>query len=121
MWTKSYSEAAKECAEPKEVRRLEGIYTHEMQPYGWVKLKDCVVWEREVPTFDFRQQAYTGKHKQLSITGTVTESKYCGALYFGVPVRTPDDRNYPPGSTHDFDVKHESDLERMCTVTTPNL
>ena len=92
-------------------------FTHEMQPYGWVEMVDCVVETRTS-----KETRYNfGGQQQVDVTrtyvrGTVSRSSYCGALVCGVPlVKSTSDR-YPVGSTYECRIRYERDLERGCTV-----
>lgn len=92
-------------------------HRHEMQPYGWVEMTDCVVETRT--TIETRYD--NGGQRQREVTrtyvrGTVTDSSYCGALLCGVPIAKATSDRYPVGSTYECRIKHDSDLERGLTV-----
>jgi hypothetical protein len=91
-------------------------FTHEMQPYGWVKIKDCVVETRTNQEVDYNNGRKLKDVTRTYVRGTVIASSWCGALWCGVPVSKPRTDRYPVGSSYECRIKHESDLERGATV-----
>jgi hypothetical protein len=102
-------------------------HVHEMQPYGWVEMVDCVVEEREVPDYgkpvevrtpgwSWGTTTYPHTRKATFVVGTVSASSYCGALWCGVAVSKPNSDRYPVGSRHECEIKRPSDLENGRTI-----
>jgi hypothetical protein len=66
-------------------------HVHEMQPYGWVRMINCRVEERQVPQYSYNGSRFeqTGTTTAQFVVGTVEDSSYCGALWGGRTVDTP--------------------------------
>lgn len=91
-------------------------YTHVMQPYGWVKMRDCRVESREETYVDYNNGRKARTRHVTYVVGTVEASSYCGALLCGVPVVNATEKRYPPGSVHECRIRNASDLDRRQTV-----
>lgn len=113
--TNEYNRLKRQCENPKIVG-LADEHTHEVQPYGYVKIVNCRIEIRSVPVFDFNSQRYTGLRSETYVVGTVAESSYCGVLVCGVPMVKPTSDRYPIGSTYECRIRYDSDLQRKRTV-----
>ena len=91
-------------------------HTHEMQPYGWVRMRGCRIEVREVPKFDFRNQRWDGTRTARFVCGTVEDSSYCGAFWGGMAMVKHSSDRFPPGTQHECELRGEWDLRTNRTI-----
>jgi hypothetical protein len=87
-------------------------HMHIMEPYGWVKMENCRVEEREERRWNFDKRAYDGTIVRKYVVGTVADSSYWVGLFCGVQLSKPRNDRYPVGSAYECRIRHESDLVR---------